>query len=92
MLDKAEDRLGYSNDHSALIKWLETLTPPAAGAASILNGQRARPRRPSPSPCETLTQAYQHCLAARALATASVAAVTLAISSSPLESLMQLIV
>ena len=29
LLAQAEDRLGYSNDHSALIKWLETLTPPA---------------------------------------------------------------
>jgi 3-hydroxyisobutyrate dehydrogenase-like beta-hydroxyacid dehydrogenase len=28
LLTHAEDRLGYSNDHSALIKWLETLTPP----------------------------------------------------------------
>jgi len=29
LLTQAEDRLGYSNDHSALIKWLETLHPPA---------------------------------------------------------------
>lgn len=26
MLAQAEDRLGYSNDHSAMLKWLETLT------------------------------------------------------------------
>ena len=28
ILDQAEDRLGYSNDHSAVLKWLETLTAP----------------------------------------------------------------
>lgn len=33
LLTQAEDRLGYSNDHSALIKWLETLTPPAEAEA-----------------------------------------------------------
>jgi 3-hydroxyisobutyrate dehydrogenase-like beta-hydroxyacid dehydrogenase len=35
-LAKAEERLGYSMDHSAIIKWLETLTvqPPAQAAAS----------------------------------------------------------
>jgi len=33
LLTQAEDRLGYSNDHSALIKWLETLTLPAEGEA-----------------------------------------------------------
>ena len=31
MLAQAEDRLGYSNDHSAVIKWLESLTVPPAG-------------------------------------------------------------
>ena len=31
MLTQAEDRLGYSNDHSAVIKWLETLTAQAGG-------------------------------------------------------------
>jgi 3-hydroxyisobutyrate dehydrogenase len=33
MLTQAEDRLGYSNDHSAVIKWLETLTAPGEGEA-----------------------------------------------------------
>ena len=33
MLAQAEDRLGYSNDHSAVIKWLETLTAPGEGEA-----------------------------------------------------------
>lgn len=33
LLAQAEDRLGYSNDHSALIKWLETLAPPAEAEA-----------------------------------------------------------
>jgi 3-hydroxyisobutyrate dehydrogenase-like beta-hydroxyacid dehydrogenase len=33
MLARAEDRLGYSNDHSAVIKWLETLTAPSDGEA-----------------------------------------------------------
>ncbi|HEY2007601.1 MAG TPA: NAD(P)-dependent oxidoreductase [Rhizomicrobium sp.] len=30
MLTQAEDRLGYSNDHSAVIKWLESLSVPRA--------------------------------------------------------------
>ena len=30
MLAQAEDRLGYSNDHSAVIKWLESLAVPRA--------------------------------------------------------------
>ena len=33
MLTQAEDRLGYSNDHSAVIKWLETLTAPRENQA-----------------------------------------------------------
>jgi 3-hydroxyisobutyrate dehydrogenase-like beta-hydroxyacid dehydrogenase len=33
MLARAEDRLGYSNDHSAVIKWLETLAAPRDGEA-----------------------------------------------------------
>ena len=33
MLAQAEDRLGYSNDHSAVIKWLESLTVPRADEA-----------------------------------------------------------
>lgn len=33
MLTQAEDRLGYSNDHSAVIKWLETLTAPGEDEA-----------------------------------------------------------
>jgi len=33
MLTQAEDRLGYSNDHTAVIKWLETLTAQAGGEA-----------------------------------------------------------
>ena len=32
-LAKAEARLGYSMDHSAIIKWLETLTPPEPAKA-----------------------------------------------------------
>jgi 3-hydroxyisobutyrate dehydrogenase-like beta-hydroxyacid dehydrogenase len=31
MLTQAEERLGYSNDHTAVIKWLETLTVPRDG-------------------------------------------------------------
>ena len=33
MLGQAEDRLGYSNDHSAVIKWLETLAVPRESEA-----------------------------------------------------------
>jgi 3-hydroxyisobutyrate dehydrogenase-like beta-hydroxyacid dehydrogenase len=33
MLAQAEDRLGYSNDHSAVIKWLESLAVPRANEA-----------------------------------------------------------
>lgn len=33
MLGQAEDRLGYSNDHSAVIKWLETLVVPRESEA-----------------------------------------------------------
>jgi 3-hydroxyisobutyrate dehydrogenase len=33
MLTQAEDRLGYSIDHSAVIKWLETLVAPREGEA-----------------------------------------------------------
>jgi len=33
LLTQAEDRLGYSNDHSAVIKWLEGLTAPAESEA-----------------------------------------------------------
>ena len=36
----AEARLGYSVDHSALIKWLETLTPPEPAKSN--SGARER--------------------------------------------------
>ena len=49
-LEKAEARLGYSQDISALLKWLESSDAAAvAGGRAEPKRQRARPRRPSPS-------------------------------------------
>jgi 3-hydroxyisobutyrate dehydrogenase len=44
-LTRAEDRLGYSMDHSAVIKWLETLTPPkqAGGEPDTTTGPAGKP-------------------------------------------------
>jgi 3-hydroxyisobutyrate dehydrogenase-like beta-hydroxyacid dehydrogenase len=43
MLTQAEDRLGYSNDHSAVIKWLETLTAPGEGEAPQVSETKTGP-------------------------------------------------
>ncbi len=43
MLSQAEDQLGYSNDHSAVIKWLETLTAPGEGESQRVSENQTGP-------------------------------------------------